>query len=134
MNAESGRIVVHPSLDPEATKEIVNDVSGRVSSVIWHGVDVSVKYMISPVDMSSIVNDTVSSCYSKGGDAFVPEMLDFSERMNVISLYTDFILPTDVYDRYYIVCGTDLYDLIVAHICEAQLESIKKAIRWCVSH
>ena len=73
------------------------------------------------------VNDVVLSCFQEDG-GFVPEVMDFAIRSNILSKYANFSLPDKLEHRYEIIYKTDIIDLVCSRINGAQLNEIVASI------
>jgi len=97
-------------------------------TVMWHGRAVSVRTLLPVRELSQFINSVMSACYDDEHDVFVPEMMDFAFRVNVVSRYACVELPDDIEEQYVLLYNTDIYDSIVAAVNAAQLQSIEKTI------
>jgi hypothetical protein len=101
-------------------------------TVMWHGIAVTVRPMLPLAEVTQFVNSVMDSCYDKGRDMFVPDMKDFAFRVNVVSRYACVELPPSIEEQYAILYNTDIFDTIMSHINQPQIESIKDAINTCM--
>lgn len=95
----------------------------------WNGLPVLVRRMI-PFDAVPIfIDEVLRYCVAQGGTApEFPEYMDYGFRSCVIGFYTNVDLPDDFGERYMIVYGTDLYDIVCGKINHDQLAALKEAI------
>ena len=63
-----------------------------------------------------------------GGDVAV-ELLDFSERLHIITAYAYVDMPEDFKQLYYIVYNSDLYDTVIKYVNVNQVQAIHDAVR-----
>lgn len=101
-------------------------------TVMWHGIAVTLRPLLSLVEVTQFVNSVMDSCYDKEHDVFVPDMMDFAFRVNAVSRYACVELPESIEEQYSILYNTDIFDTIVSYANAAQLQSIKDAINVCM--
>ncbi|MCM1219859.1 MAG: hypothetical protein NC548_35760 [Lachnospiraceae bacterium] len=99
----------------------------------WHGVELVVKYTLGLTDMMEFVHDAAESCFSESG-AFVPEVMDFAIKSNILSRYARFSLPDNLEHRYALIYETDAVDVVCEHINERQLQEITASIKRRVNY
>lgn len=116
------------SFDKVARGQAVTDVI-----VDWHGVEVTIKYIIGLTDMMEFVHDAAESCFSESG-SFIPEVMDFAIKSNILSRYTNLTLPDDLEHRYALIYGSDITEIICDHINDEQLKEIVAAIKRKVNY
>lgn len=108
--------------------KIMAELDPNEKVVEWHGLEVRIKKMLSLTDMMSFVRDVTSSCFAKDTHEFIPEIRDFAIRMNVMEMYANFKLPTNLVKRYDVVMRSGAFEMIMEHIDAAQYCSIIGAI------
>lgn len=101
-------------------------------NIMFHGVSLSVRTMLTFEETSEFVNSVVSACYDEGRDAFVPEAFDFAFRANVIMRYSCSEMPDGIEEKYAIVYGTDLYETLMQHICRDQVAAVREAALFLI--
>lgn len=116
------------SFDKVAQGQSVSD-----AVVDWHGIPVAVKHTIGLTSMIEFVNDAADSCFSESG-SFVPEVMDFAIKSNILSRYANFELPEDLEHRYTLIYGSDIVDVVCEHINTTQLREITTAVRRKVDY
>lgn len=121
--AKSEKKVSINTIDNTMSEHFQNCVSEQ-----WHGVELKMTQTLSLKDMLAFVNDVVNSCFQKDG-SFVPEILDFAVRSNIISRYTNVSLPDNLEHRYDILYKTDLVKFVSKHINNEQESEILDAIK-----
>ena len=67
----------------------------NITTECWNEIDITIKRTISLGDMLSFVNDVVASCFQDNGE-FMPEVLDFAIRSNIILKYSNVSLPDNL--------------------------------------
>lgn len=108
--------------------KIMADIGDNTSVVEWRGLEVRIKKVISLKDMMAMVRDVASSCFAKDTHEYLPEIREFAIRMNVMEVYGNFRLPTNLEKRYDIVMRSGAFEMIMEHIDAAQYCSIIGAI------
>ena len=78
------------SFDKVVQSQAVSD-----TIVKWHDVEVVVKHTIGFTDMMEFTHDAAESCFSESG-AFVPEVMDFAIKSNILTRYTNLTLPEEL--------------------------------------
>lgn len=73
------------------------------------------------------MDDVVQSCFQRNG-AYVPEVLDFAIKSNIISKYTNVSMPDNLEHRYAILYNSDLVDFVCQHINMQQLQEMVNSI------
>lgn len=99
----------------------------------WHGVELVVKHTLGLTDMMEFVHDAAESCFSESG-AFVPEVMDFAIKSNILSRYARFTLPDNLEHRYALIYETDAVDVVCEHINERQFQEIVASIKRRVNY
>lgn len=97
-------------------------------TILWHGNAVTIRTLLPIKEVTLFVNSVMEGCYDIPHNAFIPEMMDFAFRVNVVTRYACVDLPTDIEEQYEIIYNTDIFDTIVASINVAQLQSIRDTI------
>lgn len=95
--------------------------------MIWEGLEILVKPVIGLADMQKFVQESINSCFSKGGE-FMPGAEDFAIRVNLIEKYTSAVLPSDIKVQYSLLYGTNLFEMVLEAIDSDQFSIIRKAI------
>lgn len=99
----------------------------------WYGVEVNMKQTLPFMDMMAFVDDVVKSCFQKNG-TYVPEVLDFAIKSNIISKYTNVSLPDNLEHRYMILYNSDIVDFVCKSINMPQLQEIVSSINRKLSY
>lgn len=99
----------------------------------WHGIEVTAKHTLGLTDMMEFVHDASESCFSESG-TFVPEVMDFAIKSNILKRYARFALPDNLEHRYTLVYETDAVDVVCEHINEQQLQEITASIKRRVNY
>lgn len=105
----------------------------NITTECWNEIDITIKRTISLGDMLSFVNDVVASCFQGSGE-FMPEVLDFAIRSNIILKYSNVSLPDNLEHRYAILYCTDIVNFVRGHADQEQVDEIINAIRRKVDY
>lgn len=116
------------SLDKVIKENFTNQVNAE-----WHGLEVSIKHNLSFTEALEFVNDVVMSCFQDDGN-FVPEVMDFAIKSNILSKYTNFSLPDKLEHRYEIIYNSDVVDFVCQNINMQQLREITASIDRKISY
>ncbi len=99
----------------------------------WYGVEVNMRHSITFTEMMEFVDDVVKSCFQRNG-VYVPEVMDFAIKSNIISRYTNVSLPDNLEHRYEILYNSDLVDFVCKSINMSQLQEMVTAIKRKLSY
>ena len=109
--------------------DVINENDDRYVYIEFNGCKMSVKKYLTMKEMLSFVRLTEEYCMLNG-DTIIPELKDFSIKLNIIGMYTDMNVGTDLQKDYDLIYSTDIVDLIVKNINKNQLDSIIKSIEF----
>lgn len=107
-----------------------NIISERFLNVVteqWYDVEVKMRRSLPFTEVLAFVDDVVQSCFQRNG-AYVPEVLDFAIKSNIISKYTNVSMPDNLEHRYAILYNSDLVDFVCQHINMQQLQEMVNSI------
>lgn len=105
----------------------------NVATVQWMDIDVKIKRNISFTEMMEFVNDVVMSCFQDNGN-YVPEVLDFAIKSNILTKYANFSMPDNLEHRYEIIYNTNAVDFVCGQINMSQLQEIVGSINRKVEY
>lgn len=105
----------------------------NITTERWNEIDITIKRTISLGDMLSFVNDVVASCFQDNGE-FMPEVLDFAIRSNIILKYSNVSLPDNLEHRYAILYCTDIVNFVRGYADQEQVDEIINAIHQKVDY
>ena len=111
-----------------ALDNIINERFFNTVEEQWHDIEVKMRKSIPFTEMLTFVDDVTKSCFQKSG-AYVPEVLDFAIKSNIISRYTNVSLPDNLEHRYEILYNTDLVDFVCEHINMPQVQEAISAVK-----
>lgn len=95
--------------------------------------DVTIKYMIDFEDMLEFVEEVVANAFDSEGE-YIPAVIDYMIKRNVIRRYSDIELPDDVNEEYSIIYQTDMFEQVSESINKSQLNEIINSIDHKIEH
>ena len=110
-----------------AVDNIIGECILNVVTEQWYDVEVKMRRSIPFTEVLAFVDDVVQSCFQRNG-AYVPEVLDFAIKSNIISKYTNVSMPDNLEHRYAILYNSDLVDFVCQHINMQQLQEMVNSI------
>lgn len=113
--------------------KIIKENYNNIIATVWCDVDVTIKKTLAFKDMLEFVNDVVMSCFQENGN-FVPEVVDFAIKSNILSKYANFSLPDKLEHRYEIIYCTDAVKFVCQFINTEQLDEITASINKKISY
>lgn len=116
------------SLDKVIKENFVNKTTAE-----WRGLEVTLKHNLSFTEVLEFVNDVVMSCFQEKS-GFMPEVMDFAIKSNILSKYANFSLPDNLEHRYEIIYNSDAVDFVCQNINIQQLREITASIDRKISH
>lgn len=126
--AKNEKKITINSLDKILEENYTNTITAE-----WHGIEVAIKRTLGFKDMLEFVNDVVMSCFQTDS-GFVPEVVDFAIKSNILSRYANYSLPDRLEHRYEIIYCTDAVDFVCKHINNEQLGEITASIHKKISY
>ena len=118
--------VKHLCADTEAVETFV---FGKDPSVM-----VSVHPMLTMDGMIRFVEYVVGNVIDLDDAEFIPEALDFSMRIGILTHYANFEEPDVLEDAYALAYAPGLMDEVLAHINEEQLDAAMDAVATRIDH
>lgn len=113
--------------------KIMKENHSDTVSVEWYGVTVTIKKSLAFKEMLEFVNDVVMSCF-QDKNGFMPEVVDFAIKSNILSRYANFSLPDKLEHRYEIIYCTDAVNFVCQYINNEQLNEIIASINKKISY
>ena len=98
--------------------------------VNWHGKIIEIKTLLSQEEEIRLIHDIVDFCTKEDGSSIMPELLDFSTRLNIICAYANINLPNNTDDIYKLVCYSDLYKYVIDNVNDVQVNNIIKSATY----
>jgi len=116
-----------------ALDKIAKEQFEKVTAQEWNGVEIRINRSLDFINMMEFVHDAAESCFSESG-TFVPEVMDFAIKSNILTRYANFNLPDNLEHRYALIYNTDAVDVVCQHIDTEQLREITSAINRKVNY
>lgn len=110
-----------------AVDNIIGERFLNIVTEQWYDVEVKMRRSLPFTEVLAFVDDVVQSCFQRNG-AYVPEVLDFAIKSNIISKYTNVSMPDNLEHRYAILYNSDLVDFVCQHINMQQLQEMVNSI------
>jgi len=110
-----------------ALEKCVEESAPSIVNVEWRGIEVTITRRLSLSDMMKFVDGVTNLCFSDDG-TYMPEIKDFATRCNVLEMYANFTLPSNIEKRYELVYACDVYATIMGSIDRTQFEVMLAAI------
>lgn len=104
------------------SSEIENEVV-----IEWGGYEICITRTISLPKMLEFVANAAESCFGDDG-SFIPEIMDFAVKSNIISMYTNIKLPKDVKKQYELLYMTNLCEEVVKQVNNQQINEILNSV------
>lgn len=105
-------------------KETFNN---NVETFEWYGTDIVIKHSIGLSDVLEFVNNVVESCFGES-ENFIPEVMDFAIKGNILTKYANLTMPENLEHRYDLIYQTDIVDEVCKRINRAQLQEVISSI------
>lgn len=98
--------------------------------VNWHGKIIGMRTMLSQEEEIGLIHSIVDFCVKDDGSSIMPELLDFSIRLNIICAYADIDLPSSTDDIYKLICYSDLYKYVTDNVNSVQVNNIIESAKY----
>ena len=95
---------------------------------------VNVRPMLTMGEMIQFVEDVVGNVIDTDDVEFIPEAMDFSMRIGILTHYANFEVPEALEDAYALAYAPGLVDEVLAHINEEQLDAAMDAVATRIDH
>jgi hypothetical protein len=106
----------------------MTSASGKQNQTItWHSTNLTVRHFLPIEEYVDCVRGIVDDCKAPDGSIAI-ELLDFSERLHIITAYAYVDMPEDFKQLYYIVYNSDLYDTVIKYVNDAQINAIHNTV------
>lgn len=99
----------------------------------WNGNEVIITHTLSLVEMLKFVREVVGSCFDTDGE-YLPEIMDFAIKSNVLTRYANFSLPENIEHCYDLIYNTDAFYIVCEHINKTQLREIVESINRKIAY
>ncbi len=101
--------------------------AGKYKKVVWRTTSIDVAYCLGARRFLDVYRAIIKDSTSPDGECMLP-LIDFSIRINVISAYTNVVMPDTVEDLFDVVYGSDLYDVVVKNANTSQINALINAV------
>jgi hypothetical protein len=96
---------------------------GGYKSYNWRGIDIQVRKYLPLKAMLEFVKNVVGSCMSDD-KGYNPEAKEFAIKTNILTMYANFTMPSNIELHYDLVYKTDAVTYVLEHIDEEQIEDV----------
>lgn len=114
-------------------EEVVKERFPSMVTESWFDIEVNIKRVLPLTDMLAFANDVVLSCFADDA-GFIPEVMDFAIRSNILTRYANFSLPDNLEKRYELLYNSNAVDFVCQHIDHSQLRELISAINRKIDH
>lgn len=111
-----------------AWEQVMKNTYTHAYAVDWNGVEVTIINTLSMKEMLAFVDNVVRSCFTQDTITYIPEVKDFAIKSNLVEMYTNVSLPSNLSTRYDLIYRTDLVEVILKNINIAQYSEMFSAI------
>lgn len=109
-------------------ESIIASVDTDFSEYDWNGLNIKIRPLISLDESADLVNSVMRMCVDPTSKLFMPEMLDFLFKINVLLFYTDISLPKNLKKQHTLIYGTSIYEDVLEVISDKQITAMEKCI------
>lgn len=109
-------------------RQVKANHSDNISTFIWGDVEVFVKRRLSLAEVIEFVDDVVKTCFTQDNFSYLPEVKNFSIKSNILTMYANFTMPSNVEYQYELVYDSNIVSEIIKYIDHEQLDEILAAI------
>ena len=112
-----------------AIDRVIKEKHEANKSVVWNGLEFTVKRTLGLKETLAFVDKIVSACFMDETNEYLPEVEDFAVRCAVVESYSDVRLPDSIEHKHKILYCTDLYIVILSNIDNVQFNELLSAAR-----
>ena len=109
-------------------EEFVNGNFDNVVQAEFCGLQFEVRHTLPLPEVLNFVNELTETCFLEDGE-FVPEILDFTMKNNVLTRYANFELPVDLNKQYELIYVSGIAEYVTGLINQTQLREIVEAAK-----
>lgn len=102
--------------------------------VDWNGFELHIKTLLSLDEMLAFVGSVARSCFDGDTGEYLPEVLEFAIRNNIVDRYSNVALPENLEHQYRLLYQTDIVDTIFEHIDRRQFDDMSTALSQKIKH
>lgn len=111
-----------------AFENAVKNTYEPTTTVVWEGLEITVKRSLSLEEIIQFTNTVADSCFSSTDNRFMPEVYDFLLRQCIIDMYTNITLPSKTETCYELLCNSDVVEAVLDVINTRQYLEMCRAI------
>ena len=100
----------------------------NISTFMWGDVEVSVKRRLPFADVLEFVDNVVKTCFTQKDLTYLPEVKNFTIKSDVLTMYANFTMPSDVKYQYELIYDSDIVSEVIKYIDREQFDEILAAI------
>lgn len=115
-------------------ESMLRDNSVNVEIAGLDGVKMTIKHTLSLQESLQFVEDVVSGCIGSGDNQYTPEVRGFLIKSELLSMYTNFNIPTNLSKLYELIYRTDVIEQVMRHIDMDQFNEMLYAIDKRLEH
>lgn len=133
MNDTRKVIPAKEMLDAVISKAQEKDKSLNVQKLIWNGIEIEVKKVLSVKDMLDYIDFVSKSCFSEDGE-YTPQLKGYAQKKMTILKYTNIQFSKDIDETFTLIYGTTLVRDIVSIISKDQYLDMNNAVSRIVEY
>lgn len=99
----------------------------------WNGLSIRISPTLPINKMLEFTANVVESCFDNDGN-YIPEILDFAVKYNIIDKYTNIALPKDMSKQYELLTRSNICDFILQFVDQHQFNEMIRAIDRRLRH
>lgn len=111
-----------------ALERVMKDGYEPTITIEWHGLEVTIKKVLSLTEVIKFVEDTVETCFAADTNDYIPEVKDFAIKANVLEMYANFTLPKNNDSKYALIYQTDAFPEVIKYINSDQFDEVCRSI------
>lgn len=108
--------------------KVMKETYKDIVLVEWCDIDLEVKKSLAFDDMLQFVHDVVKTCTEQEHGGYMPELKEFAIRMNIVEMYSNVRLPSNLNHKYHILINSGIVETILDHINTEQFNCMREAI------
>lgn len=108
--------------------KVMKETYKDIVLVEWCDIDLEVKKSLAFDDMLQFVHDVVKTCTEQEHGGYMPELKEFAIRMNIVEMYSNVRLPSNLNHKYHILTNSGIVETILDHINTEQFNCMREAI------
>lgn len=128
-------------IEEKIKKTTINQVDSVIKktykpteSFEWNDITINVTKTLSFQNVLKFVKSVTQGCFAVDTNEYLPEVKDFLFKVNVLEMYGNIAIPTNIEHKYAFVYHTDLVSKIYEHINKEQLSVLKNGIDAKLQH